>query len=183
MKKTYNADNAVLFDIGEMQHVCSLIEECFEPSERTALAKSLNKLLLAPVEKILSKLDANAAEFDAVNNFIASIEYIAQALTSADTETAELSDILRDRWTAFIAHASAHRMYHDLPKTSKRQSKIASKPRKNKPTKAMLEKHREKFIYDKSKAGGKDSDRGWVKLACADFKISKDTIRRIRNAK
>lgn len=202
--KTYHADDDeffTLFYTGERDHICDLIKESFDPVSngyRASLAESLNRLLLQPVKRLILRLHetgrgTNAVEFEPADKFRESIEYVSQALAMSDdgtncppytkADTEELSDILCDSWTKFIADAGAHRMYHDLPRelakekaTSKTNSENSGKLRKKEVTKDALEAFQTKFIEDYYRDNGKRSNRGWKKAACIEFNVTTKTL-------
>lgn len=123
-----------LFDTGEMEHVCDLVRESYDPApegHRSGLAQSLTRLLLRPVESFIYRLHdtgrgASASEFDAADELRACVENVAKLLTMSDDgtefasctkdEAGELADDLGSAWTRFIAYAGAYRMYADLPR-------------------------------------------------------------------
>jgi hypothetical protein len=135
--KTYKPgdDHPVqLFDTGEMEHVCDLVRDSYDPApegHRSGLAQSLTRLLLRPVESFIDRLHetgrgASAAEFDAADELRTCVENVAKLLTMSDDgtefasctkdEAGKLADDLRAAWTRFIAYAGAYRMYSDLPR-------------------------------------------------------------------
>lgn len=123
-----------LFDIGEMEHVCDLVRESYDPApkgHRNGLAQSLTRLLLRPVESFIYRLHetgrgASASEFDAADELRTCVENVAKLLAMSDDgtgfasctkdEAGELAGDLGSAWTKFIAYAGAHRMYADLPR-------------------------------------------------------------------
>lgn len=132
-----------LFDIGEMEHVCDLVRESYDPApkgHRNGLAQSLTKHLLAPVENMIHRLHetgrgTSASEFDAADELRSCTENVAKLLAMSDDgtepaefskgEAKELADDLCKAWTKFIAYGSAFRMYHDMPRemdTNKRKT-------------------------------------------------------------
>lgn len=198
MPQTYRVgDNELftLFDDGEMEHICELINNCHDPvskglqkSYREHLAETLTTSLLPPLEILIQRLhetgrSTSAVEFEPTKKFITCIESVSRILAMradnpcSEDETKELADLLRDRWTAFIAHASARRMYHDLPReldkaknVSKRQSVNAGQPRKD-VSKEQLETFRQNYLNKKLKHDQNATDHGWKTAALIEFNI------------
>jgi hypothetical protein len=193
MYKDSDDDLFLLFDTAELDHVCYLLSNCHDPAPkeyRSNLSQSLGELLLAPVEKFISRLyesgrGSNASEFDATIRFRDCIENVSRrlALRKEDGEMppAVAQEIARDlqiAWLEFIARSAAHRMYSDLPeqlkkakKTSVRNKMAASIPRKE-VTKEELEKFRENFNYRYG------TYHGWLTAAEHSFEITRKTIKK-----
>lgn len=183
-------DIFLLFDTGEVDHVCNLIadtQNVTPKNHKACLAHSLNELAIIPIGDYVSKL----YEIDATGSIESALklkeklEVIARLLELTNDcevfhDASFLAKSLKGVWLEFIAYNSAYRIYHDMPKSLKKakersvkQSKNASKDRKNKPTKEELIDLKEKWIFDKS------YERGWIKEAVNCFGISRSTVSEI----
>lgn len=119
-----------LFDTFQMERVCELVEDSYDPApegHRGRLSQSLTRLLIQPIESFIERLyetgrGVNASEFEAADELRACAENVAESLATSDDgtcakhEAGELADDLHRAWIKFIAYASAHRMYADLPR-------------------------------------------------------------------
>ncbi len=125
----------LLFDTGEMEHVCALLA-CGERIQNAML-----QLIAAPLRELIRRIyesgrGDSASELDAVNRFLSCTEITASILTLSEGQELEsgeakkLSDNLQRAWEGFIAHAAAPRMYHDLPRALVKQAKTSEKQSK-----------------------------------------------------
>lgn len=109
-----------LFDTGEVDHVCELVRDLHDQ----ALASSLRKLLLVPIDQFIDRLHSTgrgvcAEEYPAATMFRKKVDEVATlcegGLLDVDAAT-KLANDLESSWLRFIARAGAHRMYDDLPR-------------------------------------------------------------------
>lgn len=182
-----------LFDTHYMHKVCDCVGDSAPPvpnGTKIALAQNLLSRVHAPMDRFIQHLFAtgrgvNAVEFDAADRLRTCAENCAKILELAEGSdlfdrqaASELAEDLRTAWTEFIAHGAAYRMYDDLPrehkqKAARRRVNIANaqKPRKNSPTREVIEQYRNAFL---AKHG---TLRGWQTAASIDLDADAKTIR------
>ena len=198
-----------LFDIGEMEHVCDLVKDSYDPApkgHRNGLAQSLTKHLLAPVENMIHRLHetgrgTSASEFDAADDLRSCTENVAKLLAMSDDgtcskdEAKELADDLCNAWTKFIAYAGAFRMYHDMPRdledTAARAAEAIRQQEANMLRTAPMRDKRDALAYAAQVDHGlvisryaelvATKARGKRKTVAAEFGMSENTIKNIWN--
>lgn len=132
-----DGDVQSLFDTGEIEHVCHSLS-----TDGISIKQGFQRCLIEPLNKVIESLyQTGQSTFltaalnlsDCASNVVAAID------TNLSPEMAnEFSEILRNRWTDFVVHGSAHRVYHELPTVSKKASTNASKPRKKNPMRTAI---------------------------------------------
>lgn len=102
-----------LFDTGERDHVCNLIAN----ADRTLDLMPLLRCIDEYVKRLFDTgRGQGASEYGAAIRLRDCVESVSLILATHDSgETRDISGLLNDAWTRFIADAGAYRMYHDLP--------------------------------------------------------------------
>ena len=172
----FTDDEYRIFDTGERDHVISLIaaSKINPQSYRDGLADSLERLLIAPLDRILSLLYERSVTTDDTRAFRESVEIVASRLRLGSDDCRE--DSLLSRWNAFIAENAAYRIYHDIPATRSQARKNRIGKGKDTVSRSELENFRLEFIDQRSKDDSTTSDRGWKKSARLKYSIDMKTL-------
>jgi hypothetical protein len=195
--KTGDDELFQLFDIGEMEHVCELVKDSYDPApkgHRNGLAQSLTRLLLQPVENMIQRLHetgrgANASEFNAADELRTCTENVSKLLAMSDgatcskDEASELAGDLCNAWTKFIAYGSAFRMYHDMPRevdTNKRKTAAMREARDALAYGSRVDHH---LVIERYAELVAARARGKRKTVAAEFDLSENTVKNIWNSR
>lgn len=194
-RNTYRPGDTDLFDLFDtnyMRHVCEAIADCCDPVPpgwRAGLAQALKTKLMPVVSLMIARLwedgrGTNASEYSATERFGECVENIADLIVGAEGRGVTRDDArgyaesLRLAWTTFIAEASAHRMYDDLPRdlaTAERTSAVQrEKARKLRKAKTITKGDVESFLSEYERKEG--HRQGAIKAACRHFDVSSKTL-------
>jgi hypothetical protein len=141
----------VLFQPEDRMSAVQAILEASDPISHDhydALADTINRLLLANVDRYIDRLldsgrGCTANEFDSAHKLRNNAENIIRRLRlSSDRplsffEAKEMADSLNLDWLTFAAEASAYRMYHDLLRADRAQA-LGNATRKDKADRDLL---------------------------------------------
>lgn len=121
----FTNDETLLFDPGERDHVIGLIAASkHDPQKyRDGLADAIERLLIAPLDRVTNRLMERGASTDTAHAFRDSAEIAISILRMGGEVEA---DILKLRWLEFADSVSSVWVYHHVPQNSRQNSKNAS---------------------------------------------------------
>lgn len=172
-------DEYRIFDTGERDHVIGLIAASKNDPQkyRDDLADALERLLIAPLDRVLALLCERVVTADDTRAFRNSAEIVVSLLRLGSDDCC--GDELLARWNAFIAENAAYRIYHDIPATRNQARKNRAGKVKKTVSREELESFRLKFLGLRVRDYGITSDRGWKKCARLEFSIDAKTLTKI----
>lgn len=122
---SFTNDETLLFDPGERDHVIGLIAASKNDPQkyRDDLADTLERLLIAPLDRVTNRLMERGASTDSARAFRDSAEIAISILRMGGEVEA---DTLLLRWLQFADGIAATWVYHHVPQNSRQNSRNAT---------------------------------------------------------